>query len=279
MDFNPSSSNDLCFVNVHERLDCYNGFSAPLPISPSRDKSLTFRKLIIKLQKEICAEDFRKVKFLFGGEIKKGRMEKILNLMDLVTVLKERCLLDEDSMTNLVDTFEIIERDDLVQLVRDYEAGCSSLTSTIIDSIEQNESTPAECPRVDTQQHVFITNEQGKVEDTSEQHFLQEENNTFPSTTLKSDDETPAILTMDQGTQTDVAFECDHLSPDLQNEDLLQLLCNESLLLSGGFELFDLRNKLSKLHMLRNEQGLKFLRSKLLRLYPQLLYSDIYNNC
>jgi hypothetical protein len=59
-------------------------------------------------------------------------MEKILNLMDLVTVLKERCLLDEDSMTNLVDTFEIIERDDLVQLVRDYEAGCSSLTSTII---------------------------------------------------------------------------------------------------------------------------------------------------
>jgi hypothetical protein len=69
MDFNPSSSNDLCFVNVHERFDYVNGFSAPLLVSPSRDKSLTFRKLIIKLQKEICAEDFQKVKFLFGGKL------------------------------------------------------------------------------------------------------------------------------------------------------------------------------------------------------------------
>lgn len=63
-----SSSNDSCFVSLHDGFQRHDRHPASSAFQ-RRDKSVGIRKLIIKLNQELSIEEFHDIKFLFGGKM------------------------------------------------------------------------------------------------------------------------------------------------------------------------------------------------------------------
>ncbi|XP_053398264.1 uncharacterized protein LOC128556675 [Mercenaria mercenaria] len=122
-DFNATARDHLNYTECSGDQNSVTVFSLT---KHKRDKA--FRRLIIALSKELSPGEFETAKFLFGGEIKKGKMERLKTLIDLCVVLQERCILDENKLGCLLELFEELGRPDLVELVMKYEGNFSDIT-------------------------------------------------------------------------------------------------------------------------------------------------------
>ena len=72
-----------------------------------------FRNFLLKLSKDLKAQELEEIKFLYSGDISDGELEKITSGALLMQALIKKGTIDENNLDELIDNLHDVGRADL----------------------------------------------------------------------------------------------------------------------------------------------------------------------